>query len=111
MISNSGEELRSESQKIDKAVWRSLVRQALGSEMLEVIDWHRQHLRGGGGSIPSAHRFSETARDQGESVPWSLVLEATQKCLTRRIHQARNTGGASPWLTRQGSWMTCQVTS
>jgi hypothetical protein len=63
-------------QCIDHATLTPLVRQALGSETVEVIDWQRQQIHGGAQAFSSLYRFSGDARDQGQAIPWSTILKA-----------------------------------
>jgi hypothetical protein len=62
-------------QEIDRATLTPLVRDALGREAIEVVDWERQAIHGGAGVGGSVHRFAGTARAGDEIVPWSLILK------------------------------------
>jgi len=66
-------------QSIDRATLTPLVRQALGSEAVEVTDWDAEQIHGGAasGNIGSSavHRVSGHGRDQGDAVEWSLILK------------------------------------
>src|SRR5260370_31676087 len=65
-------------QTIDGAMLTNLVRRAMRSETLEVVDWHYAAIDGGGGhATGGVYRFAGSARDRGEAVPWSLVLKVT----------------------------------
>ena len=64
---------------LDTATLTPLVRQALGSEMVEVTSWGSRQIHGGlgfgsaGGS--AIHRVSGEGRDQEKPVEWSLILK------------------------------------
>ena len=60
---------------IDRATLTPLVRSALGSETVEVVDWEVEQLHGGIAVGTSVHRVSGQGHDQGQTVPWSLVLK------------------------------------
>jgi len=62
-------------QEIDRTTLTPLVRDALGREAIEVIDWEHQMLHGGAGIGGSVHRFAGTGREDDEIVPWSLILK------------------------------------
>jgi hypothetical protein len=74
-------------ESVDAATLTPLVRQALGSETVEVTDWDIQRIHGGaaagymGGS--AVHRISGQARDKGESRRWSLILKVLYPDMTR----------------------------
>jgi len=63
---------------IDRAVLAPLVRSALNSDSVEVIDWHCEQLHGGAGAGNAVYRFAGQGRDQGQGVPWSLILKTLQ---------------------------------
>jgi hypothetical protein len=60
---------------IDRATLTSLVQSALGSKTVEVIDWECKQLHGGIGIGTAIYRFAGQGRDQGQTVPWSLILK------------------------------------
>jgi hypothetical protein len=60
---------------IDQATLTPLVRSALGSESVEVINWECEQLHGGIAAGTSVYRFSGQGRDQGQTIPWSLILK------------------------------------
>ena len=60
---------------IDQATLTPLVQSALNSETVEVIDWDYEQLQGGAGSGTAIYRFSGEGHDQGQKVPWSLILK------------------------------------
>jgi Phosphotransferase enzyme family len=60
-------------QAVDQARLTPLVRQALGSESVSLIDW--QVAPHGGGAGQSVYRFVGSAHDRGKTIPWSLVLK------------------------------------
>jgi len=63
-------------QSIDMTTLQPLVRQALRSETVEVTEWQRQQLHGG--VVSDVYRFWGEGIDQGEIVPWSLILKVVQ---------------------------------
>src|SRR5215212_7076789 len=60
-------------QAVDQATLTPLVRKALGSEFVSLIDW--QVAPYGGGAGQCVYRFVGSAHDRGSTVPWSLVLK------------------------------------
>jgi hypothetical protein len=64
---------------IDTATLTPLVRQALGSETVEVKGWDTEQIYGGAGygsaGGSAIHRVSGHGSDQGKKVEWSLVLK------------------------------------
>jgi hypothetical protein len=60
---------------IDQATLTPLVQSALKSETAEVTGWECEQLHGGIGVGTAIHRFSGEGRDQGQKVPWSLILK------------------------------------
>jgi hypothetical protein len=62
-------------QEIDGTTLTPLVRDALGRKAVQVVDWEHQALRGGAGLGGSVHRFSGTAQEGDQVVPWSLILK------------------------------------
>ena len=62
-------------QSIDTDTLTPLVRQALGSEMAEVAGFQREEIHGGYGGAEGVHRFTGSAQDQDQTVPWSLILK------------------------------------
>lgn len=66
-------------QDIDKATLTPLVRQALRSDTVEVIDWEYRPLLGGAGDqgegLQGLYRFAGNGHDNDETVNWSLVLK------------------------------------
>ena len=63
-------------ESIDNATLTPLVRQALGSETIDVTDWDCQQIHGGGQAISAVYRLSGNGRDRGETTAWSLILKA-----------------------------------
>ena len=61
-------------QSIDAATLTPLVRQALGSETVEITDWVCEPNRGGM-STASVYRFAGRGHDGTMDVPWSLILK------------------------------------
>ena len=74
---------------IDQATLTPLVQSALNSETVEVIDWHCEQLHGGAGAGNAVYHFAGKGRDQGQEVPWSLILKT--------IHPAGGNPNASAW--------------
>ena len=70
MDNNSDSPLHS----IDSATLTPLVRQALGSETVQVGDWHTEQIHASG-SRARIFRFSGDAEDRGDLLPWSLILK------------------------------------
>lgn len=64
-------------ESIDKAMLTPLLRQALGSETVEVTSWDTQQIHGGCGTAggSAVHRVSGCSEDQVETADWSLVLK------------------------------------
>jgi hypothetical protein len=60
---------------IDRATLTPLVQGALGSESVEVVNWKFEQLHGGIGTGTAVYRFSGQGRDQGQTMPWSLILK------------------------------------
>jgi hypothetical protein len=63
---------------IDQATLTPLVQSALGSETAEVLDWDCEQLHGGIGIGTAIYRLAGQGRDQGQTVPWSLILKTLQ---------------------------------
>jgi hypothetical protein len=60
---------------IDQATLTPLVQSALNSETVEVLEWDCEQLHGGVGLGTAIYRFSGEGHDQGQEVPWSLILK------------------------------------
>jgi len=60
---------------IDQATLTPLVQSALNRQTVEVLDWGYEQLHGGAGLGTTIYRFSGGAHDQGQKVPWSLILK------------------------------------
>jgi len=71
MSNNSDTQLQS----VDRATLTPIVRQALGSDTIEVVDHQCQEIRGRAGGAEGVYRFTGSGHDQGEAVPWSLILK------------------------------------
>ncbi|MBA2363133.1 MAG: phosphotransferase [Chloroflexia bacterium] len=52
-----------------------LVRTALGTDTLEIIDWQLVPIHGGGGLGTTIYRVVGTGRDGGKDVDWSIILK------------------------------------
>jgi len=70
MSNESGTQL----QFIDRAMLTSLVRQALGSDTAEVVNWHSEQIHASG-TRARIYRLSGDARNGSKTVPWSLILK------------------------------------
>ena len=75
--------------EIDQDTLTPLVQSALDSETVEVVNWELEQLRGGVGAGTAVYRFSGHGRDQGQTVPWSLILKA--------LHPEGGSADASAW--------------
>jgi hypothetical protein len=60
---------------IDQATLTPLVQSASGSKTVEVIDWEFDRLHGGIAEGTAVYRFSGQGREQGQAMPWSLILK------------------------------------
>jgi hypothetical protein len=60
---------------IDQATLTPPVKNALGSETVEVVDWEFEQLHGGIAAGTAVYRFSGQGRDHQETIPWSLILK------------------------------------
>ena len=60
---------------IDQATLTPLVRSALGSKTVEVVNWEFEQLHGGIAAGTAVYRFSGQGRDQHQTIPWSLILK------------------------------------
>jgi hypothetical protein len=60
---------------IDRATLAPLVQSALNSDSVEVLDWECEQVYGGAGAGSAIYRFAGQGRDQGQQVPWSLILK------------------------------------
>jgi hypothetical protein len=61
--------------ELDRATLTPLVRSALNSQTVEVVDWVFKRLHGGIAAGTAIYRFSGQAHDQGHTIPWSLILK------------------------------------
>ncbi|MFQ5614419.1 MAG: phosphotransferase, partial [Anaerolineae bacterium] len=62
-------------QAIDRVTLTPLVRRALGSRTVEVVDWNYNQIHGGFEVNAGIYRFAGQGRDRGKTVPWSLILK------------------------------------
>jgi hypothetical protein len=60
---------------INQTTLAPLVQSALGSETVEVVNWEFEQLHGGIAAGTAIYRFSGQGRDQGQTIPWSLILK------------------------------------
>lgn len=61
--------------QIDEATLTPLVQRALDRPATVVLTWTCETLHGGVGTGTAVYRFAGQARDQGATVPWSLILK------------------------------------
>ena len=61
--------------ELDPAILRGPVREALGSDLAELVDWQARALQGGATRSTSVYRVEGLARAHGATLPWSLVLK------------------------------------
>ena len=61
--------------ELDPAILRGPVREALGSDLAEPVDWQARALQGGATRSTSVYRVAGRARARGATLPWSLVLK------------------------------------
>jgi hypothetical protein len=69
------ETLTAQLAAIDQATLTPLVRSALNSETVEVMDWDYEQLHGGAGAGNAIYRFAGQGRDREQKMPWSLILK------------------------------------
>ena len=60
---------------IDTMMLTPLVSQSIQRDKAEIIDWTMETLHGGLSFNSDIHRFTGTARDREEVLPWSLILK------------------------------------
>jgi hypothetical protein len=78
-------------QPIDHATLTPPVRQALGSETAEVLDWHTEQIHRSA-TAARIYRLSGNTLDRDETRPWSLILKVTTRQADRD-----DPGGALYW--------------
>ncbi len=66
-----------------------LVRSAVGTDTLEVVDWYLLPIHGGLGLGTTVYRAAGTGRDKGRDVDWSIILKV--------IHAASQNEDACDW--------------
>jgi len=64
-----------QSAAIDQATLTPLVQSALNSETVQVTTWDHEQLHGGIGLGTAIYRCTGKGHDQGQQVPWSLILK------------------------------------
>jgi hypothetical protein len=88
-------------QRIDQVTLTPLVQRALESATAEVTDWEASLISGGAGSMgidaSGVYRVSGHGRDQGRTLPWSLIL----KVAASSAHGGDPDGGAREWYAYQ----------
>ena len=66
-------------QTVDRDTLTPLVRQALNSQNYEIIDWDYKPVHGGAGDrgagLSGIYRFAGNGRENGQTIPWSLILK------------------------------------
>jgi len=72
------ERFQTELPTIDEAMLTPVLRRALDSETVQVVDWDCQPLQAGVGLASSVFRVSGQARDQGGTIPWSFILKVVR---------------------------------
>ena len=73
-----GEKLETQAAQlaaVDQATLTPLVQSALGSKTVEVVNWEFEQLHGGIAAGTAVYRFSGQGHDQGQTIPWSLILK------------------------------------
>jgi hypothetical protein len=73
-----GEQLEAQAfqlPEIDQNLLLPLVRNALDSQTVDGLSWSCHQLHGGVGLGTAIYRFSGEGHDQGQKVPWSLILK------------------------------------
>ena len=74
---------------ISKATLDAVVRKAVRSDTIDVVDWQYQAIHGGGGSSTGGvYRFVGAALDQGNRVTWSLILKIVGACEITQVQSA-----------------------
>ena len=68
----------SPEQEVDQAYLTSLVRKALDRPGLHVKEWKSEALHGGMEWDSAVFRFQGTAKETGETIPWSLILKVVK---------------------------------
>jgi len=88
-------------QRIDQVTLTPLVQRALDNATVEVTDWESGLISGGAGSMgidtSGVYRVSGHGRDQGRTVPWSLIL----KVAASSAHGGDPDAGAREWHAYQ----------
>jgi hypothetical protein len=60
---------------IDQTMLTPLVQSALDRKTLEAVSWEFEQLHGGIAAGTAIYRFLGQGRDQGRTIPWSLILK------------------------------------
>jgi hypothetical protein len=61
---------------LERSAITPLVRRAMRSPTVEVLDWSVNPIHSGDGEGLGVYRFVGSAEDHGRRMPWSLVLKA-----------------------------------
>ena len=75
-MNGASETEASPSATIDRATLNPIVRSALKSSSAQIIHWKSEQVHGGAGIGNSIHRFKGQAHDQGQQMPWSVILKS-----------------------------------
>jgi hypothetical protein len=86
---------------IDNATLTPIVRQALDSDMAEIIDWERQSLSGRSGTTSQIYRFTGNAQEGDKTITWSLIL----KVGLEGLHGGDSQGGTRERLVYQSGFL------
>jgi hypothetical protein len=99
----------SELAAIDPVTLTPIVQSALNSDTVELASWDCEQLPGGVGAGMAVHRFAGQARDQGQTVSWSLILKVLHPQVYGDDLSAWNYTSARRMPINPGGSMTCPV--
>ncbi len=68
-------DVANELEGINRDTVEPLVRESLGRDAAELIDWHLAPIHKGADLSSSVYRVAGTARDRGQEVTWSVILK------------------------------------
>lgn len=86
---------------INTATLTPIVRQALVSDTVEIIDWERQSLSGRSGTTSQIYRFTGNAQADDKTITWSLIL----KIGLEEMHGGDAMGGTRERLAYQSGFL------
>lgn len=86
---------------IDTATLTPIVRQALDSDIAEIIDWKRQPVSGSGSRASQIFRFTGSVQEGDKTVSWSLIL----KVGLGEMHGGDAMGGTRERLAYQSGFL------